>query len=72
MHPPGLSVVESKELRRKAIFDDDLDDNPEVHGSAGDLTLDMLADAMPRRFAPHHAASSDSNHAGHFNQRNQN
>ena len=51
---PGLSVLESKELRRRAIMDDDLVDDYEfghkqVIDSQGDLTLEMLSGAMPKR-----------------------
>ena len=41
--------MESKELRRKAIMEEDLDDYGEDHGSHGDLTLEMLSGAMPKR-----------------------
>ena len=55
--------MESKELRRKAIMDDDLaaDDykfgQRNVNQSQGDLTLEMLSGAMPKKALENFEAS---------------
>ena len=55
---PGLSVLESRELRRRAIMDEDLGEvdyefgRKQVSESQGDLTLEMLSGAMPKRALP--------------------
>ena len=68
--------MESKELRRKAIMDEDLvandyqAENRNFNESKGDLTLEMLSGAMPKKALQNFEASpqhpGDSSIAGNY------